>query len=386
VHVNQMDASVMTAVGIVIPAHNAARFLPQTIESIRQQTFQDWKCVIVDDASSDHTREIGACGCEADVRFSLLSLPQNGGSSAARNAGLAALQESVRYVIFLDSDDVWNAGSLKILVDAMEAHPSWSAVYGNCRVIDCDGKYVPNDAVEIAGRERFDFLDGRLARVIGSEDATFCQLLLRNPVVSPGCLLIRAEVIAEVTGGTSALFDAGTQYGEDLGAWLRIRRAGCIGYIDQTVLDYRLHTCNKSNQRWGMAMSVRKVRLRAVLDPTMDDDAFHHACAASRAYRSFRLRGELKSAVSCLWHRQFRAGRQWCGFAVASSIDVLISAVLQARRSAWNVERGRAQGARIPRDVDAPAFDTSGGHAGVAATANVSLDNADEQEHLAMDA
>jgi teichuronic acid biosynthesis glycosyltransferase TuaG len=333
----------MAAVGIIIPSHNSARFLPQTIRSIRQQTFADWTCVIVDDCSQDNSREIVAAACTADSRFSLLPLPENRGTSAARNAGLAALGESVRHIIFLDSDDVWNASSLQMLVDAIEGHPSWVAVYGNCRTIDHDGVYVHSSDVETVGRERFDFHDGRLVQLSGDAETTFCQFLLRNPVVTPGCLLTRADVIANITERTSTLFDPATQYGEDLGAWLRIRRAGCIGYLNQTVLDYRLHSSNKSNQRWRMAMNVRKVRLKALLDPTLEHDELHQACAASRAYRSHRIHTEFRSAVSCLFHRQVRGGVRLLGCTVVNAVDMLVILAFQAGQSVRMFARDRGQ-------------------------------------------
>jgi glycosyltransferase involved in cell wall biosynthesis len=333
----------MTAVGIIIPCYNSARFLPQTIQSIREQTFTDWKCVIVDDCSVDNSRDIARSACDGDSRFSLLALTENSGTSSARNAGLAALGDTVRCVIFLDSDDVWNASSLQNLIDAIEGHPAWIAVYGNCRLINQDGAYVGSDEVENAGRERFDFHDGRLVQLTGAAETSFCQFLLRNPVVSPGCLLIRADVIANVTGKSSMLFDPRTKYGEDLGAWLRIRRAGCIGHVDQTVLDYRVHSSNKSNRRLGVAVGVRKVRLKALLDPTLEHDEIRQACAASRAYRRYRIREEIRSAACYLYDRRIRAGVRSSICSVVNAIDMLLILAIQVGHSARIVACRRNQ-------------------------------------------
>jgi teichuronic acid biosynthesis glycosyltransferase TuaG len=346
----------MSAVGIIIPSYNSARFLPQTIRSIGEQTFADWKCVIVDDCSRDNSREVAEASFHGDSRFSLLALAENRGASAARNAGVTALGDGARYIIFLDSDDVWNASSLQILVDAMEAHPSWAAVYGNCRIIDHDGKYVANTDVEIAGRERFDYQGGRLVYLIGQSEATVCQLLLRNPVVSPGCLLIRSDVVAKVIAKTSTLFDPRTKYGEDLEAWLRINRAGQIGYVDQNVLDYRLHGCNISNRRWAMALSLRKVRLKALLDPTLDHHEVSQACAGYRAYRKYRVRKELRSAASCFHRRHLRATWHFLGMAAVSGLDILIVVALQAGRSMGILRTG---GAALSANAPAASFPSS---------------------------
>jgi glycosyltransferase involved in cell wall biosynthesis len=306
----------MAVIGIIIPCHNSARFLPRTIRSVREQIFTDWKCVIVDDCSTDNSREVAKSSCDGDTRFSLLALAQ-----------------TVRYVIFLDSDDVWNASSLRVLVNAIEENPSRVAVYGNCRAINQDGAYCATDEVETVGRERFDYRDGRLVLLMGTAETNFCQFLLRNPVVSPGCLLIRAEVIAKVTENSSKLFDPKTEFGEDLAAWLRIVRAGCVGHLDRTVLDYRLHCSNKSNRRWGVAISVRRVRLKALRDPTLEPHELLRACAAFRAYRKYRIGAEMKSALSCLHRRRFRDVLRLCVCAAVNALDIAMILALQVRPS-----------------------------------------------------
>jgi glycosyltransferase involved in cell wall biosynthesis len=336
----------MADVGIVIPSHNSARFLAQTIKSIREQTFANWKCVIVDDCSSDDSREIAKSFCDGDARFSLLPLEENRGTSAARNAGLAGLHDSVyggvRYVVFLDSDDVWNVSSLQALVDAIERHPSWVAVHGNCRLVDRDGTHVRGSDAETASRETFDYHEGRLVRLVGAVETTFCQLLLRNPIVSPGCLLIRADVIERITNKKCTLFDAGMKYVEDLDAWFRIRRVGFIGHLDEIVLDYRRHGSNKSNRHWTMAISMRKVRLRALWDTALGDREFHEACKAFGAYRIDRIRRELGSAASCLRSGQIRAGTILFGCSAFNVFDILTILMIRLARRArkWGLDSG----------------------------------------------
>jgi glycosyltransferase involved in cell wall biosynthesis len=92
----------MTSVGIVIPAYNpVAGHLERALMSVLNQTYRDWRCVIVDDGSD---APLAIESSLADDRLSMLR-QTNRGVSAARNVGVAALQTT--YVAFLDQDDEW---------------------------------------------------------------------------------------------------------------------------------------------------------------------------------------------------------------------------------------------------------------------------------------
>jgi glycosyltransferase involved in cell wall biosynthesis len=324
----------MVDVGIIIPSYNSARFLPQTIESVRAQTVFNFKCLIVDDCSTDNSLQIADSLCAGDARFSVLALPKNLGVSGARNAGIAALGQSVQYICFLDSDDMWHPSALQLLVDAIERNPSWVAVYGNCRLVDQDGKYVGSEKIETASRETFDYRDGRLVPLVNATEINFLQFVCRCPVVSPGAMLIRSDIIAKITDNTSVLFDMQRNLAEDLDAWFRLRRAGEIGHVDETVLDYRRHGANTSSRGWHMAINTRQVRLKALSDPAISDGEFHEACGAFRAYRRYRIGKELRSAAACLGSGQISASRRLIGCTFVSAVDILVVRLFQLSRSA----------------------------------------------------
>lgn len=87
---------------IIIPAYNRADFLPETIVSIQDQTFQDWECIVVDDGSTDNTAEVVSAMVAQDPRIKYV-YQQNAERSAARNNGIKNAMGL--YVCFLDSDD-----------------------------------------------------------------------------------------------------------------------------------------------------------------------------------------------------------------------------------------------------------------------------------------
>ncbi len=95
----------MAEVSIITPAHNAENFLPETIDSVLDQTFRDWELIVVDDCSTDRTFEIASAYAAKDPRVRVLRNEVNSGVAATRNRGLEVA--SGDYIAFVDSDDLW---------------------------------------------------------------------------------------------------------------------------------------------------------------------------------------------------------------------------------------------------------------------------------------
>lgn len=93
-------------VSIVTPVYNAERFLPDTIKTVQDQTYQNWEWLLVDDQSSDRSVEIIKEVAKSDKRIKFIQLPKNGGAAVARNAGIDAANG--RYLAFQDADDLWH--------------------------------------------------------------------------------------------------------------------------------------------------------------------------------------------------------------------------------------------------------------------------------------
>lgn len=89
-------------VSVVVPCYNQAKYLPEALLSILNQTHQNWECIIVNDGSPDETDRVAADWCEKDPRFKYL-YQDNGKLPKARNTGIG--QANGKYVLTLDSDD-----------------------------------------------------------------------------------------------------------------------------------------------------------------------------------------------------------------------------------------------------------------------------------------
>lgn len=135
----------MPKVSVVIPAFNALRYLPRTVDSALAQSFGDFEVLIVDDESTDGTADW--VRTIADRRVRLLE-QKNQGAAAARNAGIR--QARGEYIAFLDADDLWEPAKLERQVACLDARPEVGVVYTWVRVIDQDGEptgslYRPGD-------------------------------------------------------------------------------------------------------------------------------------------------------------------------------------------------------------------------------------------------
>lgn len=109
----------MATVTVVIPTYNRAALLKSSVQSVLNQSYQDFEIIIVDDASTDNTREM--VGTFKDTRIRYLRHEKNRGEAAARNTGIG--QATGKYIASQDSDDEWLPGKLEKQVMLLESSP-----------------------------------------------------------------------------------------------------------------------------------------------------------------------------------------------------------------------------------------------------------------------
>ncbi|MBQ8610310.1 MAG: glycosyltransferase family 2 protein [Oscillospiraceae bacterium] len=138
---------------IVVPVYNAQKYLENTVESVRQQSFRDWELILVDDGSTDDSLRVCRSLEALDTRIHVLTQP-NGGPSAARNTGTAAAQGE--YVLFLDSDDEYLPGALAAVAEMTEAT--------GADVVVSAMQILRRDSREIVSKMDFDLGGSRFTR------------------------------------------------------------------------------------------------------------------------------------------------------------------------------------------------------------------------------
>jgi glycosyltransferase involved in cell wall biosynthesis len=203
------------SVGVVIPCFEQAHYLPAAVESVRHQGHAPVECLVVDDGSADGTAAVAA-------RLGVRVLRQrNAGVSAARNAGLAALDTEL--VVFLDADDALLPDAIAEGVEALADHAGAAAVVGRCRSMDADGRDLPvrHPCVDL--------------------DDLYRAWLSTNFVWTPGAAMFRRGAL-EAIGGFPRHYGPAADYA----VYLRLARAGQVAFVPRELVRYRQHPASMS--------------------------------------------------------------------------------------------------------------------------------------------
>jgi glycosyltransferase involved in cell wall biosynthesis len=241
-------------ISVVIPAHNAEKYLAEALESVRSQAFSDYEIIVIDDGSTDRTAEIAS-------RYDgvVLLSQSNRGEAGARNTGIRAARG--KYVAFLDADDVWLPSKLEKQAAHLVAHPWTVWTYTDALVFDS----ATRRTICRIG-ERIRLHEGEIAR----------PLLLRNFIPS-------ATPVVKKTALTEAgLFDEARErrMGVDWSMWLRLAERHAATLIDEPLAMIRKHASNIS-QGWDPLEAY--CNKRAILEEAMARNSRAAAGIRSRA-------------------------------------------------------------------------------------------------------
>ena len=197
-------------VSVIIPAYNSAAYTVETVESVLAQTYRNLEVIVVDDGSTDHTRE--ALAPYADRIHYVYK--DNGGACSARNEGIR--RASGEYIACLDCDDLWLPEKLEHSLPVLEQDPTMGFVCSPCYTIGPSG--------ELIGEVRYPF----------DQANTYLNLLAENYVLAP-TVVMRRSCLEQV-----GLFDESIFIPADWDLWLRLARQFRVGYIDRPLSKYRL--------------------------------------------------------------------------------------------------------------------------------------------------
>jgi glycosyltransferase involved in cell wall biosynthesis len=223
-------------VSVIIPAHNAAAFLEQALESVRRQTYGDWEIVAVDDGSSDGTWELLQA---AGARVRSFHRERAGGPAAARN--LAVRNAVGELVAFLDADDMLMPRYLESQLECYEAARRTHGVVG---LVSCDARILIGE--RYAPYTYQELVPDRHAPL------TLERVLRRNPIFI-ACLVPTA--VGEAVGW----FDPELLAAEDYGLWMKILEAGYRAVRNEEVLAvYRRSVGALSSNIAGQAVNNRR--------------------------------------------------------------------------------------------------------------------------------
>jgi glycosyltransferase involved in cell wall biosynthesis len=253
-------------VSVIVPAYNAQRYIAKTLESVAAQTLPAWEIIVVDDHSQDATVKIVEEFAARDSRIYIRKQARSGVSSA-RNAGLSAAHPAARAVMFLDADDVLEPSALETLWRSLRAEPTAVGAHGLARFIAADGRQVRAGEAEAWGRDRRAIVGNKIVDWPVTAPTTLAVLILLNRLRTPGCALLRREIV-ELVGG----FDSRLALAEDYDLWLRMACQGDFAFIDDVVVSYRLHNQNASRNLREVQAACTRVQRSLVHAEALTDE------------------------------------------------------------------------------------------------------------------
>jgi len=231
-----MNMSNAPPVSIIVPCHNAARFLGETIDSVLAQTFPAFELIVVDDGSTDGTADVIDRYRRLDGRLKCDSGP-NRGVSAARNRGTELARG--RYLQYLDADDLLRPHALQVKFESLESSGADIACTDWQKLIESpSGRFVPG---EIHSR-KCEELQPAL------EIAIFLDFW--SP---PAALLYRREIVDRVGGWNTSL--RMTQDGRFL--FDAVHCGGQLRHVPGIGADYRIEHGRVSLSRRNPAAFMR---------------------------------------------------------------------------------------------------------------------------------
>jgi teichuronic acid biosynthesis glycosyltransferase TuaG len=218
------------SVSVITPAYNAARFIRETIKSVQAQTFTDWEMIVIDDCSTDDTKDVVEEEAIKDPRIRLIRMDKNSGQARARNRGIREARG--KYMAFLDSDDLWLPEKLALQTEFMEQN-GCALTYTSYKKINENGDAISNPL--------------KFPPVVNLD-----SLLKSNYI---GCLtaVYNAEKMGKV-------YMPNIAKREDYALWLKILSMGYKAYlVDRCLAMYRVRAGSVSNNKASAAFYQWKV-------------------------------------------------------------------------------------------------------------------------------
>lgn len=216
---------------VVIPLYNKELSIENTLQSVLNQTFQEFEIVIVNDGSTDNSVEV--VKQFKDERIRIIN-QENQGVSTARNKGIK--EAKYEWIAFLDGDDLWMENHLEEIVKMM--------------------KHYPNEKVYVTSFEYSDkreiYRHPRESSIFKIED--YFKEAIKEPLIWTSIVIVQKDILIQV-----GLFESHLILGEDKDLWSRLGREFNIIKSRCITAIYRIEAENRSNKKTNIKQTFEGV-------------------------------------------------------------------------------------------------------------------------------
>lgn len=226
-------------VTVITPLFNAQDFIGETIESVLDQTYQNWEMIIVDDCSTDNSRDIVKKYEAKESRIKLIELEKNfGGPARPRNVGLDISKGD--YLAFLDADDVWLKNKLQVQINEM--------LVNNLDFTSTDSKFIDDNSIDtIINKHKIVIFFKKIKR-----KATLSDVIKGN-FISTSSAIVSKNFISK--------FDENKDFigVEDMYLWMKILNKKNVRYkyIRDKLIKYRVSSTSLSERGVNQKQAIK---------------------------------------------------------------------------------------------------------------------------------
>jgi glycosyltransferase involved in cell wall biosynthesis len=214
----------MPTVSVIIPTYNYAHFISEAVQSVLDQTYQNFEILIIDDGSTDNTRDVVLKLMENTNKIRYF-YQANQGLSAARNRGIREAKSE--YVALLDSDDIWLKKFLEKMTAKIEEGFDWVVCDNVKEYIDVSTNYIERLIETREIDEKWDFAE------------LIKQFLIRDRIGGPSKIMVRRKILTE----NNIYFDGMTNGREDWDFYLELlKRQYALGLVRKPLYIYRIRS------------------------------------------------------------------------------------------------------------------------------------------------
>lgn len=233
----------MPKINVIVPTYNNAKYLREAIDSILNQSAAHYDILVVDDGSTDETRDI-VSSYGNQVRY---LYQENQGLAVARNTGIANTKG--KYFTFLDGDDLWEPDNLEIKLDIMEQDDSIGAAFSDFTLFN-DTVIIAESGIQVqypiffrrghslesifSKQQTFHMKNGNELRLFRGN--IFNSLLFGN-FINACSILVRRESQEQV-----GFFRPELRTQQDYEYWLRFSQENDFCFVDRALVHYRRHS------------------------------------------------------------------------------------------------------------------------------------------------
>lgn len=220
-------------VSVIIPTYNSKDYICDAIDSVLMQTYKNLEIIIVDDGSTDSTKlQLKKYGGKIKYFFQ-----QNKGPSSARNVGI---KKSIgEYIVFLDSDDIWDKSFLEKMISFFEADRNLDFAFSDCYNFGKNGIISKSFLEKIGFFNDFSILANK---EMGFRlDKNILEYFIFKKFLVPSTVIIKKKCLEEVE-----YFDEELRYGEIWNIFFKLLYRFNAGFYNSSLVGYRIHDKNTS--------------------------------------------------------------------------------------------------------------------------------------------